>query len=819
MRSVAGAIALLGIAGAGAALAPAAWAATAPAPVLAADSAAVRATPPPRITRVFDEFIVRAKLDDIGSSRTVRALSAPALSMLPVDGLAEAVALQAGVVAQDGVLHVRGGRAGDLAVVVAGVPLAEPLRDRPFTLPLLAVERAELVSGGLGGQDGGTLAGVLDVRTVMPPTRPGGAFAWQSTAGGTSRYDRWSGRVGAPLGQTSFGIVASGDVTLDDTHLPRRRTPDERRLLGLPVGWRGDNRLLAHVKLARVRSSAGPALEVVFERRVEKPYDPAWALDGWATPCADAESCLYGPAFSPTPLPGYTRWKAADHLPTNDTRRLAAILSWARTTRGRRLGGAVAWLRQLERSAPGGHDDASSVTLANRPDFGVPESATSDPFHVYAGEWSLFRASRAERLFARADAAVDAGPNVTWRGGLGATYDVVRLRELDGFQFGRGLDSLRAYEAYAPGAFAYAGGRFVHEGLVAHLDLRAELFTTGPQAGLQSLPGDGRARVSLLPRFGVAFPLGDRDAVSLSYVRIEQNPARDFLYDNRRSVFARQPLGNADLEPAGVISWQAALKHLFGERVYVQTAVFYRDLFSQVGARDFSAPGAVRVRRYASADNGNVTGFEVSVLREDGERNHLEAHYTYMNARGTQSLEEGDPYGVFRGERPPPIAATPLHWDRRHTIALAVSRRERGDWSWSWATRVGSGLPWTPRDRRALDPSLERVNSRRFPWSEWTDVALRWTPPLWARRLEIGLDARNLFDERIDARASVDGYPNPAINTVYDDYGAYRTETGQGGGAYWNDVDGDGVPGWVPVGDARLLLPGRSVRLRVSARW
>ena len=775
---------------------------------------------PPRPIRVFDEFIVRARLDDIGSSRTVRALSASTLSMLPVDNLAEAIALQAGVVAQGGELHVRGGRAGELAVVVSGVPLAEPLRDRPFELPLLAVERAELVSGGLGGRDGGTLAGVLDVRTVAPPERAEARFAWQSTAGATPRHDRWSARVGTPLGETGYGIVASADATLDDTHLPRLRTPDEHRLLGVPVGWRGDNRLLAHVKLARGRGGGGPALEVVFDRRVEKPYDPAWSLDGWTTPCADPESCLSGPAFSPTELPGYTRWKAADHLPTNDTRRLATILSWEQTTRTRRLGGAVAWLRQDDRSSPGGHDDASSVTLDNRPEYGLPDWPTSDPFHVYRGEWSLFRSSRAERFFARADLSIDADEHVTWHGGLGGTYDAVRLRELDGFQFDRGaIDTLRSYEAYAPGAFAYAGARLVHEGLVARLDLRAELFTAGPQAALQSFPGEGGARVTLLPRFGVAFPIGERDAISLSYQRIEQNPARDFLYDNRRRIFARQPLGNADLEPAGVTSYQASLKHLFGERLYLQTAVFYRDLYSQVGARNFDAPGAENVRRYESADNGSVAGFEVSLLREDGERSRVEAHYTFMNARGTQSLEEGDPYGLNRGPRPPPIEDTPLHWDRRHTIALALFRREGGNWSWSWTTRVGSGLPWTPRDRRSLDPSLERVNSQRFPWSEWTDLALRWTPPGLSRRLELGLDVRNLFDERIDARAAVDGYPNPAINTIYDDYGAHRAETGEGGGAYWSDVDGDGLPGWVPVGDARLLLPGRSVRFRAGVRW
>jgi hypothetical protein len=67
--------------------------------------------------------------------------------------------------------------------------------------------------------------------------------------------------------------------------------------------------------------------------------------------------------------------------------------------------------------------------------------------------------------------------------------------------------------------------------------------------------------------------------------------------------------------------------------------------------------------------------------------------------------------------------------------------------------------------------------------------------------------------------ATVDGYPNPAINTLYDDYGAYRTETGQGGGAYWLQP-ADGSPGhWVPVHDPRLLNPPRTVRFSLGASF
>ena len=66
----------------------------------------------------------------------------------------------------------------------------------------------------------------------------------------------------------------------------------------------------------------------------------------------------------------------------------------------------------------------------------------------------------------------------------------------------------------------------------------------------------------------------------------------------------------------------------------------------------------------------------------------------------------------------------------------------------------------------------------------------------WTRdALRLGVEVRNLFDFRGAIAATVSGYPHAEINTVYDDYGAYRSETGRGGDAYWNDATGDGRPG------------------------
>src|SRR5437762_2205884 len=131
-----------------------------------ADSSAVPAaresTAAARIVRRFPPVEVRALLHDLGSTETVHIVPATVLRSFPVDRLADVIQLEPGVVVQGEELHVRGGRAGETAVVLDGVSLNEPLRRRAMEVPLVALRSAELVSGAPEAQFGGTLAGTLN---------------------------------------------------------------------------------------------------------------------------------------------------------------------------------------------------------------------------------------------------------------------------------------------------------------------------------------------------------------------------------------------------------------------------------------------------------------------------------------------------------------------------------------------------------------------------------------------------------------------------------------------------------------------------------
>lgn len=787
----------------------------------APDSSSSPPIPASRIVREFAPVtVVGGRRDDRFSVEAVRTVSREAIRRLPVDRLSDAIALQAGVVAVGEDLHVRGGRAGELATTLGGILLNESQRGVPMEVPLFAVRSAELLTGGLDAEHVGSLAGELDLQTEIPTERPSWLARWTSDGRHGSGFDAGHVRLSAPLPWRGLGVVAAGEGRFDDLGLPSLRSRGRTRLLGRSFGWRQDNHLLGWAKLAPVESPQRASLEVLSQRVVRLPYDPMFSFDGWVSFGSGGGAGAPG-LFVSDHDPGGSDWfryRAADHHVMTEDRRWAAIATVVHgsTTLPARV--TLGWTRARTLTSVGLRNDPGYVTDANRLLFGPYDNAGLDPFHAYFGDESYFRLATSERFTLRGDARKLVGAHHALRAGAGATYEEVSLFEFDDAAVEvRGVDTVRTYRAFAPGGFAYVQHRWDFGGLVWNGGLRAQLFDAGPQAH------GSRPILSWSPRAGFAYPVTDRDVFSVSYSRIFQDPPRDLLYESRKLGYDRHPMGNGALVPAEVISWQAAVKHILDPAWSLQVSVFARDVFGQPGTRNVPLrPGLFRLQ-FTSDDVAHAQGFEVTLLKELPQRQRIEIGYTFLNAWGTQSNVEGLAYGNTIGVRPLPTGERPLDWDERHSVAVSAQLHTKNHWNLSWSTRVATGRPWSPVYRNELqgnewpaqyaDQSV--LNSRRFELAEHTQAAARWTPRL-LRGARLMLMVTNLFDAVRDARATLSGYPNPYINTVYDMYGAYRTETGNGGGAYWNDANGDGAREWVPVNDARLRVPRRSVRLGIE---
>jgi hypothetical protein len=780
-----------------------------------------------RVVRHFPTVEVAAsRIHDLRSSEQVHVIAPAALRTLPIESFARAVALQAGVVALGEDLHVRGGRAGETALEHVGLPLVDPLSGRSPVLPLFTVRDADVLAGGLDADHAGALAGVIDVRTEDPTPQPHASLRYTSD-GRRSRGLDWAGmRATGPLAR-GIGFAAAAEAQLDDQGLPALRTRGrEASALG-HFGWRNDNQLRAWAKLAPVESPQRLALEVFASRSVQEPYDPMFAYD-------DSVYTLL-PRLPILPTPRRARadsivydssayfYRAADHKVMTDTRSLGATLSAARLSAQGSMRVSLGYTAERSLTSVGLRDDPYSVRDAGPIVFGKADHVGQNPFLAIGGDEPYYRKSRSQRWLGQ----------VAWMHmlprqnrlmlGAGASEDEVQLLEIDRAapRF-PGADSVRQYHAWAPGAWMYAQHRWENLGLIWNDGVRIQMFTPGPQAV------GGSTTWSISPRLGFAYPVTDRDAFSVAYVRVHQDPARDQLYDSRRVPINRRPLGSGRLVPAELLSWQAAIKHLFNERWTAQAGVFYRDYFSQTGVRTAPLYAGTYRAVYASEDEGTASGYEAAVHGRFHQRDEVTLRYTYMNAWGTMSSENGYSYGLALGQRPLPISEHPLDWDRRHMLTVDALLHGRHGVTLAWVTQAASGLPWTPATRDdgvlegpALATDLAALNSRRLPWSEATDVTIRCPLPRarGAAHASALFEARDLFDTRPDWRVNMSGFPNPLINSMLDEYGGFRTATGQDGGGYYSDPTGSGQPRWIAVHDARLKPPPRSLRLGVEVEF
>jgi len=796
-----------------------------------------------RIVRHFPPVeVTAARVHDLRSSATVHIVTSDALRDLPLSSFAQAVALQPGVVLAGEDIHVRGGRAGETQWVLGGLTLNDPLRDRAPEVPILAVQRGDLLAGGLDAGYAGALAGVIDLHTWNPGEHPSGALRWLSTGRSGTAYDWFGARGSTPLGWAGLGAIAAGEARLDDQFLPQRPSRGRDDRLGRSFGWRNDNHLVGWAKLAPVANPQAASLEVLGSRVVREPFDPMFTWNDSVLVYFTNQACDLCPPFLDSLK---TFYRAGDHEPLEETRSLATVLQAAKLHPRSQWRVSASWQRNSDLVSPGLTRDPRNLLPDEKVRFGQDMDPRRDAFRAYAGDWAYFKRSRSDRVQAAAAYAWTPSPTQQLEAGAGVRHDDVQSYELDAaLPTADAIDSLRTYHTRAPGAWAYVQHRGEREGLLWNTGLRLQAFSAGDARAPrgrspfgEALP-DARGRGAiwtLSPRLGLVIPLGIRDAISASYARIHQDPPRDFLADDRLFIYSRRPLGTPTLEPSELLTYQMGWKHLIDPRWSVQLSLFHRDLFGQIGVvNDPYFTGTYRPR-YANSEYGHATGVELALLagtragatpggtRRSVLRRFLAGEfslrYTLMNAYGTISGPDGWAYGPPIGFRPVAIGEHPLDWDRGPVVGFDAVWREPRVFTLAWITQASGGIRWTPTVDTLIgnEPpgtlsNLTQVNSRQLPATERTNISLR-LEPRFLRGARLLLDVQNLFDSRGEGLAAVAGYPNPFINSTRDDYEGYRTLTGEGGGAYWDPRLNGGRGGWVPVHDPRLERTPRSVRM------
>ncbi|OGF10414.1 MAG: hypothetical protein A2W00_08915 [Candidatus Eisenbacteria bacterium RBG_16_71_46] len=803
-----------------------------------------------KVVKEVEEIVVTAeKRIDTKSSTTKQSISAEKLRELPVDNLSEAVAVKAGIVAQGGELHFRGGRSGEVKFQFDGVEVSDPQFGRNAGIANLAVAGTDILSGGFDAEYGNALSGIVSVSTKEGTDRFGGEVRWDTDRYGDptktfDNYDRFTFGFGGPTPIKNLTYFATYEGTFQDTYLRTTLSKPRRTLLDfIQLGNRQSNQVNTNFKLAyRANAKNKVTLETINNRSLSTPYNHMWSRQGYVAYTfprdKDGNIVLNSDGTLPdvkfgtwtrNPVPsagvdGYIAVNMPDHVPTLEDAYQQFTAVWTD-----QLSEKSVWTTRLSSL----HFDAKSSVGGKEPwEYWIQSpfywsgnneiAAENNPYFATHGDFPIYFNSSSTSYLLKSDFSTRRWKQHQVKSGIDVKYNrsqnlslTLPNAETNGLPGGSRSD----YVNYNPEGAAYVQDRWEFEGLVLNAGLRYDLFTPGLQIPLADLRSGKRYKQQFSPRLGIAYPISDRDVLSFHYGWTYQTPARNVIFENRGVNTSVTTRGNPDIEPETNISYQAGVQHLFSRDVSGQFSVFFKDIYGLITTRQDRDEFGNLINVYYNGDYASSRGFEASLSKSFSHKFSAEINYTFSLATGVAS-DPNEALQFFNGGRLYlPISEKPLDWDQRHTVSLQAVVRDPGRWGFRMLWTYGSGFPFTPAFRNDRRPDPELDNSRRLPSQARLTVDGDKFYRIWGQNVTLFVDARNVLDAKNINTLTVGGFPNPFVNTAGDDYTIYYTETGRAGGAYLQDVNGDNVLDWVPVKDPRIFEEGRNVRVGVSVSF
>ena len=242
-----------------------------------------------KVVGVMDLVEITAARERIQkTSRTGHEVRGSDAESMPIDEITELIGMKAGVVAQGGELHFRGGRGGEVQYQVDGVPVRDPLVGGGVSLAALALESADVIMGGLDAQYGNAQSGVINYKTKEGGQSFEGELLYLTDDYGQpdntyDNLDRVFVGVGGPSPIKDLTYYISGEGTYSDTYPATIERRNHRKVLNfVSLGYRKNNSVRFQGKLAyRIGPSYKLTAEVIDNKTLNDVYYHAWSRDGY----------------------------------------------------------------------------------------------------------------------------------------------------------------------------------------------------------------------------------------------------------------------------------------------------------------------------------------------------------------------------------------------------------------------------------------------------------------------------------------------------------------------------------------------------------
>ncbi len=739
-----------------------------------------------------EEIVVIAERPLVEADRTTTTavVDAEQLEALPVTNVNDAINLQAGVV--DG--HFRGGRTGEVAYLVNGVPINNAFsNEAAFEIEQNMVSSLEVISGVFNAEYGQATSGVVNIVTKDVPDRWSGSFL---------------GYVGAIVSNREMEFlrrtVPGGSALSADDFVPETvsyseaaafpNLTDIQASLGGPV-LPGKLGLQASVRYLKDNSH-------FIGRNLFAPGDSSQNLNtGLGSEAWIIESTGDG-----------------DFTPRNTTERVSvnATVGYNFTPRIKLdynlflQSGEFSPYSHFRKYVPDGingveffnqtHILGLRFTLGSRAFANVSYSYLRDKTDVrlFASPFDERYVSAEFSSLQGANAFAVGGNDLSTSNQLTETHTVVadftrqmtrvhlvkvgvqaRLHGLDNRDFGiersfrTGNKPQPSPDQFSDNTLkanpvefsAYVQDKMEFTGLIVNAGLRFDYFDPDyltpvdwGQAELEEIadpnnPGvlisnrqKADVEMQISPRVGIAFPISTTGVMRFSAGLFFQVPSFGLLFTNPEYEVNPASLsnffGNAGISPERTLAFEVGLQQGLTDDIGLELTIFSKDVRNLTGQEISRTPQGDFVVRWINRDFGTIRGLTFSLFQRPSGPLRWTLDYTLQFAEGTSS-SPGEAFGRQQAGLDEILSLVRLDWDRRHVLNNTITVEPAPGFSVTFINRLQSGTPYTTV--RNFIRSIEKNNATK-PMLFGSDVRVFFKPAFLKPDVSLFLQVQNLLD-------------------------------------------------------------------------
>lgn len=633
-----------------------------------------------------DEVIVTARTPliqkDVTSSISV--ITREEIEALPVATFTELLSLQAGVTGSGSNLHVRGGRTNEVAYMIDGTLVDDPLLGGLATnINNDAIQEMSLLSGTFNAEYGDALSGVVNIVTRDGTDKFSAKLEARTSEFGVDRYsdlheNRVNGSISGPIVSPEYNFFISAELNNYGSYLPF-----------------GYNK--ASSFFSKLTTTTLPYIKISFMNRGSKGNRQNYSHSYKYIP----EQYLKVRTDS---------WQSSLNLTHTIQNNLFYDVKASYFNQG---------------YYSGLNKDTSEYLAATETEY----------FEEYGNGFEFYKRSDPPQLLESRTANVDFKADAVWQMGsmnevkFGASYKKHWLNLYDIYDPKRNFPYVDDYNTEPFEGAAYIQDKIELPYLIINIGLRYDylnanvIFRSDPLDPNSLITVESRSQFS--PRFGIAHPISDRTKLHFSYGHFFQNPNFEPMFENNQyDLNVREPLfGQPSLDATRTISYEVGVSHQFSDNVALNVTAYYRDITGLIGTRyyfPFVDGRYTGYTLYVNEDYANNKGVEFTLDIRPTRYFSGGLTYTYSVIKGSASSETEQYPGTQESTQ-----LYYLDWDRTHVFnasgTYTIPENEGpsifglqifDNMDFSLILKASSGSPYTPSGR---DIGFVEKNSLRQP--------------------------------------------------------------------------------------------------------